>query len=256
MLDDVESQSMCQRLALREAPGAVSALVRVEEGSTTVALHETARYTYDVAGHMTQAKMGASAVPQVADSGFESGIGGWLPWGSPSYTVGAPAVSGANSLQLTGPVGHGMYQVLGGVTPGQTYVVTAWMQVAGSATGALLVNDANSQNFATAFVPNTFGQWRQVTVTYTATSTAHLAILLQFGAGSGTVYFDEVRVALQSPAYAQSRSFGYSPYNANGPWGLLQSSTTPEKGTVSYAYWANGQLYSKTDAKNQTLTHL
>jgi hypothetical protein len=161
-------------------------LVRVEEQNSSGTLAETARYNYDVMGHMTTVQMGAQNVPpQPADPGFESGTSGWLAWGNPNVSVGAPSVGGSNSLQLTGPVGHGMYQVLGGVTPGQTYVVSAWVQVAGYATAALLVNDANSQNFASGYVQNTFGMWQRVSVSYTATSTAHLAILLQFGAGSG-----------------------------------------------------------------------
>jgi YD repeat-containing protein len=62
-----------------------------------------------------------------------------------------------------------------------------------------------------------------------------------------------VQMGLTNGSYTQTRTFTYSPYTSSGPWGLLTSATTPEKGTVTYSYYANGTLQSKTDAKNQTL---
>jgi RHS repeat-associated protein len=229
-------------------------LLRVEEPDANATLQETARYSYDAVGHMTQVQMGASIVPpQPANPSFESNTSGWSNWGNLSPYVGAPSVSGANSLQLTGPVGTGMYQIVSGLTPGQTYVVSAWVQVTGSAIAALLVNDTSSQNFAGAYAWATYGAWEQISVAYTATSTARLTILLQFGSGAGTINWDDIAIAAQSPGFQQTRTFAYN------SMGLLGSATTPEKGTVTYTYYGNGLLNTKTEPSgakgaNQTKT--
>jgi RHS repeat-associated protein len=49
--------------------------------------------------------------------------------------------------------------------------------------------------------------------------------------------------------YQQTRTFVYNNL------GQLTSATTPEKGTVAYTYYVNGQLYTKTDAKGQMLCY-
>jgi RHS repeat-associated protein len=62
-----------------------------------------------------------------------------------------------------------------------------------------------------------------------------------------------VQMGRNGNSFTQTRTFSYSAYTSSGPWGLLASATTPEKGTVNYSYNANGTLLSKTDAKGQTL---
>ena len=49
--------------------------------------------------------------------------------------------------------------------------------------------------------------------------------------------------------YKQTRTFVYNNL------AQLTSATTPEKGTVTYSYFPNGVLYSKTDAKGQLLCY-
>jgi YD repeat-containing protein len=51
----------------------------------------------------------------------------------------------------------------------------------------------------------------------------------------------------------QTRTFNYLAGSTITPY--LQSATNPENGTVFYTYNADGTLYSKTDAKNQTLLY-
>jgi len=51
----------------------------------------------------------------------------------------------------------------------------------------------------------------------------------------------------------QTRTFNYV-WN-NSITAYLQSATNPENGTVSYAYYSDGTLFSKTDAKGQTLKY-
>jgi RHS repeat-associated protein len=60
-----------------------------------------------------------------------------------------------------------------------------------------------------------------------------------------------VQMGLNNGSFTQTRTFTYSAYTSSGPWGLLSSSITPEKGSVLYTYYANGLLQSKTDAKGQ-----
>jgi YD repeat-containing protein len=62
-----------------------------------------------------------------------------------------------------------------------------------------------------------------------------------------------VQMGRSGNSFTQTRTFTYSAYSSNAPFGLLASATTPEKGTVSYAHNSTGTLLSKTDAKGQTL---
>jgi RHS repeat-associated protein len=53
-----------------------------------------------------------------------------------------------------------------------------------------------------------------------------------------------------SGSYTQTRTFSYNPVT-----GKLMSATNPENGTVSYGYYPDGVLKSKTDAKGQVVQY-
>ncbi len=56
-----------------------------------------------------------------------------------------------------------------------------------------------------------------------------------------------ISVNMPRPSGTQTRTFNYG----TPPGAYLLSATNPESGTVTYTYNSNGQLLSKTDAKNQ-----
>jgi YD repeat-containing protein len=82
----------------------------------------------------------------------------------------------------------------------------------------------------------------------------------QLGTVSTTYTYDALNhltsVAMPRNGYTQTRTFNYI-YANNKISAYLQSATNPENGTVSYSYLvSDGSLYSKTDAKGQTVQYV
>src|SRR5712691_4423818 len=81
----------------------------------------------------------------------------------------------------------------------------------------------------------------------------------QLGTVSTTYTYDALNhltnVAMPRNGYTQTRTFNYV-VGGNNIGAYLQSATNPENGPVSYGYYSDGKLYSKTDAKGQTIQYV
>jgi hypothetical protein len=140
-------------------------------------------------------------VPPV-NPGFETGtIGPWLQSGPGSQTIAAVAArSGSYGLVQTPSASPfvAAYQAIYGLTPGQPYVVSAWIKAAAASTVACNLeayNPVGGSNLVdTAIVPSATA-WQQVSVTYTAPANGALQIVMYADWGSGTTYWDDVAVS-------------------------------------------------------------
>jgi RHS repeat-associated protein len=215
-------------------------LIRVDEPDSGGTLLETARYSYDRMGRMTQVQMGIPKVP-VTDSGFESGLTGWtVTSGSAATASTAAAHSGSSSLLETATAN--VSQTFTGLTVGQVYTISAWAQVSGLAAATLVVDDSAGNNQGDTYTFTTNAAWQLLRVGYTVPANGKLRIQLIYGGSTGSVYWDNVSVVAEgSFTYKQTRTFVYNTK------GQLTSSTTPEKGLVTYTYNADGTMATKTE---------
>jgi RHS repeat-associated protein len=131
-------------------------------------------------------------------------VAGWTLgfWGSTAVVTGAQSHSGGYSLAESGSVEGGSYQDIAGLVPGVSYTVSVWVKAdAGTTAQAnLWVHDtvnSNTSVFSPTITPGT--SWQPLSVTYVADSTGKLRIALHYLPGSGTIYFDDVRVAAPNP---------------------------------------------------------
>jgi Carbohydrate binding domain len=133
----------------------------------------------------------------IADSGFEDGdLSTWPSWlnvkAAPSTSR---AHSGRQSLAESAAAGS-VYQDVTGLQPGSTYAVAAWMSGSSNATAkgqiALFDPGANRSIFSTPLDPGQ--QWQLVTDSVTVSASGTLRIHLFRNEGSGTIFWDDVRI--------------------------------------------------------------
>ena len=132
----------------------------------------------------------------IANPGFEDGV--VAPW-SPVWEVnaGASAVraySGAHSLAENG-LGS-VYQDITSLEPGATYTIEAWVSASPNATAPAQItvydptgNVASSSPFLTP------GEdWQKLSQSFTAGAEGSARLHLLRGPGSGTIYWDDIRI--------------------------------------------------------------
>ena len=133
-------------------------------------------YTYDAKGNLTTQPKAAQA--PVTNPGFESGsVSPWTVLGGATATVESGVVhSRTYSLSVSGPsTGAGVYQDITGLTPGQEYVASAWVQVTSGAQGLLYLDDTTGNPLGSSL---TTGVWQYLSLAYTVDSTGAIRIHL------------------------------------------------------------------------------
>jgi Carbohydrate binding domain len=133
----------------------------------------------------------------IANPGFEDGeVSPWSPvWEVNASASAARAYSGTHSLAEAG-VGS-VYQDITSLEPGATYTVYAWVSASPDATAAAQItvydptsNVASSSPFLT---PGT--DWEKLSQSFTAGAEGTARLHLLRGPGSGTIYWDDIRIA-------------------------------------------------------------
>jgi hypothetical protein len=132
----------------------------------------------------------------IANSGFEDGV--VAPW-SPVWKVNAiastsRAYSGEHSLAETG-IGS-VYQDITSLEPGATYTVRAWVSasVDSTASAQITVYDPTANVAASSPFLTPRMDWQKLSVSFTAGAEGTARLHLLRGPGSGTVYWDDVRI--------------------------------------------------------------
>ncbi len=196
-----------------------SLIAKFESGATTYFHqdHLSNRLLTDSSGnflgqqsHFPFGESGSSAAYlPVVDPGFENGTTGWVAgfWGCNSSITTLQFHSGGNSLAQTGSVTGGSYQDLGGLISGGTYTVSVWVRADSGTTAQMMLwlhdTAGNDTVQSSLFTPGT--AWQRVSLTFTADSTNALRIHLYYGAGSGTIYYDDVQVQMTNPGGSASK---------------------------------------------------
>jgi Family of unknown function (DUF6311)/Carbohydrate binding domain len=133
----------------------------------------------------------------IANPGFEDGeVSPWSPvWEVNASASAARAYSGTYSLAEAG-VGS-VYQDITSLEPGATYTVYGWVSASPHATAAaqITVYDPTS-NVASSSPFLTPGQdWEKLSQSFTAGAEGTARLHLLRGPGSGTIYWDDIRIA-------------------------------------------------------------
>ena len=134
----------------------------------------------------------------VANSGFEDGdTSPWTPqWELRTELSRATAHSGSFSLAENDGAGS-VYQDVNGLQPGESYTVSAW--VAGSpgatATAQLAIYDPSSNAAAWSPIVHCTPEWRQLSRSVKIGREGAIRIHLLRHPGSGTIFWDDVRIA-------------------------------------------------------------
>jgi hypothetical protein len=133
----------------------------------------------------------------IANPGFEDGeVAPWSPvWEVNASASTARAYSGTHSLAEAG-IGS-VYQDITSLEPGATYTVYAWVSASPDATAGAQItvydptsNVASSSPFLT---PGT--DWEKLSQSFTAGAEGMARLHLLRGPGSGTIYWDDIRIA-------------------------------------------------------------
>ncbi|CAI6085533.1 carboxypeptidase regulatory-like domain-containing protein [Cohnella sp. JJ-181] len=151
----------------------------------------------------------ASVPVTLGNTGFESGLTEWTPYGSVNIAESSTtqASSGSKSLLLadhhtTGPYGVNSQRVT--ATAGDIYRASVKKYPESGAVGILALVFYNSSNATIkeehAIGTNVIGQWNDITATFQAPAgTSKVGILLLSGTSqTGNVYFDEVKLEKSS----------------------------------------------------------
>jgi hypothetical protein len=121
-----------------------------------------------------------------------------------------------------------IYQDVYGLTPGQSYIISAWVASSNAANNGagLLIHDTQNNNaVSTQINPGT--GWQQISLTYTANSTEAMRVHLFQNQGSTTTYWDDVSVTPALPLNGGFETGLVSPWQG---WGIALG-TTPHSGS-------------------------
>ena len=146
--------------------------------------------------------------PAPPNGDFEAGsLSGWTVWSpdpgfSPTTSQQGPHGGRFSLAEATPGI---VYQGIGGLTPGRSYLVSAWVTASAGANAPakLFVHNTEGPNASRTIVTPT-SKWQRLSLLYTADATGNLGIHLQRQSGLGTLYWDDVRVE-PAPPMATSR---------------------------------------------------
>jgi hypothetical protein len=153
-------------------------------------------HLYDLGGPETVYWDDVAVVPvPPVNAGFESGsIAPWQGWG---IAIGRIAHSGTYGVTESATNSNDVaFQDVYGVTPGQTYVVSAWVLSSSSSSGQVQLMAHDTQGggvVANTITPGT--SWQQISVSFTADATTAMRIHLWELTGTETTYWDDVTVS-------------------------------------------------------------
>jgi Carbohydrate binding domain len=183
----------------------------------------------------------------VTNGDFETGSPGpsWNsyipPGGTGGLTLSPEAALSGNYGLVEGPNSNAevAYQTLQGLTPGQSYVVSAWVSLGSGTPGSvyLYADDTTGGNTCVSpfTVPAT--QWQPVACVYTATANQSMNVHLVENAGSFTTYWDNVSVTpvpLLNPGF-ETGTFS-PPWNSFIPPGGTGSVSVSASAAYSGSY--------------------
>ena len=215
-------------------------------------------HLYENAGPETTYWDDVSVIPlPPVNAGFESGqLSPWQTGNGTVSTVGTVAHSGTYGLtQSAGNAAQVTFQDVYGLTPGQTYLVSAW--VLSSATTNSTVTLAVHDTLGHGWVSNTITPtttWQPVSQAYTADSTGALRIHLYTNPGTEVTYWDDVTVSNTSGQAAAALWAGdtavWGGFNNVDLWAdpffLSLSPATPAKEYIRL----NGQVIATENASH------
>jgi microsomal dipeptidase-like Zn-dependent dipeptidase len=131
------------------------------------------------------------------NGGFEHAV--TAPWQLSAATADSIRV---DTVHNSGNFGLAMdagtvSQDVSGLTPGRSYLISAWVNLPDAASGAaeLSVHDGAGTNWAGQSVPSGGAGWRRLRLLYLANSTGRIRIHLTKLPGAGTIHWDDVEVA-------------------------------------------------------------
>ncbi len=159
----------------------------------------------------------------VSNGTFESGTFS-PPWntyipsgGTGSITVAAQAALSGNYGLEEGPNSSDevAYQTVTGLTPGQSYVVSAWVMLGSGTAGKvfLYADDTTGANACVTPQITPATNWQQMSCVYTVTSNQAMNVHLVENAGSFTSYWDNVTATLVPPVNG-----GFESGTFSQPW--------------------------------------
>jgi hypothetical protein len=139
---------------------------------------------------------------EVSNGDFEVGmLAPWVPFQEPEAAVETdPRHVQQGRFSLSEAGAGSVYQDVSGLLPGHTYRVTAWVTASAgtTATAYIALWDPSGSQQATnspAVVPQT--DWRPVSTAITIGSAGIVRIHLFRSAGTGILYWDNVRIHLE-----------------------------------------------------------
>ncbi len=146
--------------------------------------------------------LSAAPVNLVTNSGFESGFSNWswIPGGSAvtSYSVDSTVShSGASSTKLafTSPAGSSGYaaiqQTVSGLTVGNSYFISAWVDGSNVGSGAQIGTNDSSQTRVS--IPTGSYGWTQITLSFVATASS-VPIVIAVPQPTTALWVDDVSV--------------------------------------------------------------
>lgn len=152
----------------------------------------------------------------VVNPGFESGSTGWVlgDGGAISFITSSQFHSGSHSLAQDGHTSGGSYQNISGLIPGNKYKVSVWVKFVADGVlplskTKLIVHDTIGGSLVStdllALAPDTIvagnpgTDWSQLSIIFTAGSNGLMRIYLYFGAGGGTIFYDDITVEIIDP---------------------------------------------------------
>ncbi len=151
------------------------------------------------------------------------------------------------------------YQTVSGLTPGQSYVVSAWVMLGSGTPGTvfLYTDDTTGANACATppIVPVT--AWLQLSCVYTATSNQTMNIHLVENAGPFSTYWDNVTVTLVPPVNGGFESGTFSqPWNTFIPGGATGSVSVSALAAHSGSYGLLEGSNSSDEVAYQTVNGL
>ncbi len=177
-----------------------------------------------------------------ADGGFESGSfsQSWLPYVSQGavgdVNLSALAAHSGNYGLVQGPTSgeQAVYQTVYGLTPGQSYVISAWVKLGSGTAGSIFIyaNDTVYANACNTPLTTPTQVWQQISCTYTATNSQAVLLELVQASGLFTTYWDDVTLTPVPPVNGgfESGTFG-QPWNASVPAGATVSPSAAHTGS-------------------------
>jgi hypothetical protein len=131
-------------------------------------------------------------------SSFETGVTStWPQFGGINISISMSAArSGATSLAENGSSPGGAFQDISGLTAGALYQITAFAHVEPDATSQalLLVHDCTGRNSVVDGWRSPVSGFESFTVAFTTTNSGCMRVILFSSGGTGTVYWDDIRV--------------------------------------------------------------